>query len=370
MARTHHELRRHGLRLLTAQVVAVTCFIALPLHFSFGAPPADGLAGVLFDGLRGFDKPFNQAPSLHIALAVILWDFYRRFITAFWARVVLHLWTFLICLSVLTTYQHHFIDIPTGALLGLLCAWAWPLSTNQSSMWRVWRLTNNKRHWQLAGYYLLVGFFIAILACAFGGWALWLWWISISLWFVALNYIGFGAHGFKMNDSGRMRWTARVLFAPYRLGAWLNQRFWTRRLPVSHSLIKHLTIGRLPHTHEWHAMGKPTIISLCAELQAPALGTHHCVPCLDLTIPTPKDWQRCAERIDHALNQGQPVHLCCALGFSRSASAALYWLISRGIVTNVDTGLLWLREVYPHTVLNAELLNQLRQHTHDKHDQK
>jgi hypothetical protein len=28
--------------------VAVACFIAWPLHFSFGQPPADGLAGLLF----------------------------------------------------------------------------------------------------------------------------------------------------------------------------------------------------------------------------------------------------------------------------------------------------------------------------------
>jgi hypothetical protein len=26
----------------------------------------------------------------------------------------------------MTTYQHHFIDIPTGFLLGLLCLWLWP----------------------------------------------------------------------------------------------------------------------------------------------------------------------------------------------------------------------------------------------------
>ena len=370
LARTHHELRRHALRLLTAQIVAVTCFILMPLHFSFGAPPATGLAGLLFDGLRGFDKPFNQAPSLHIALAVILWDFYRRLLTSFWTRAVLHIWTWLICFSVLTTYQHHFIDIPTGALLGLLCVWAWPLNVEQPSMWRAWHLTKSQRRWRLGGYYFVAGLGVAVLACVLSGWALWLWWASVSLWIVALNYIGFGVDGFKMNASGRMDWSARILLAPYRLGAWLNQRFWTRRLPVSHEIVERLTIGRLPRTHEWYAKGKPTIISLCAELQVPALGQHHCVPCLDLTVPTLSDWQRSAAQIDHALSQGKSVHVCCALGFSRSVSAVLYWLISRGIVPNMDAGLLWLRDIYPHSVLNAELLNQLRQHTHDLHHHK
>ena len=32
----------------------------------------------MFDALAGFDKPFNQAPSLHIALLVILWELYAR----------------------------------------------------------------------------------------------------------------------------------------------------------------------------------------------------------------------------------------------------------------------------------------------------
>ena len=40
----------------------------------------------------------------------------EKLIDARWARAVLHLWTFAICASVLTTWQHHFIDIPTGVL--------------------------------------------------------------------------------------------------------------------------------------------------------------------------------------------------------------------------------------------------------------
>ncbi|MDQ6684042.1 MAG: phosphatase PAP2 family protein, partial [Pseudomonadota bacterium] len=127
LCRSRHELDRHCLRLLTAQAIAVTCFIVVPLHFSFGRPAAEGVAGSLFTALRGFDQPFNQAPSLHIALACILWDFYRRLIQGRAARLLLHAWTALICASVLTTFQHHFIDIPTGALLGLVCVWAWPL---------------------------------------------------------------------------------------------------------------------------------------------------------------------------------------------------------------------------------------------------
>ena len=81
----------------------------------------------MFDALLGFDQPFNQVPSLHIALAVILWVLYARK-TRGVARALLTLWFVLIGASVLTTYQHHFIDIPTGVALGWLCVWLWPFA--------------------------------------------------------------------------------------------------------------------------------------------------------------------------------------------------------------------------------------------------
>src|SRR5262249_43803461 len=103
------ELDTHARRLLTAQIVAVTCFILFPLRFTFERPQATGVAGALFDVLTSFDKPFNQAPSLHIALLVILWPLYARHVPR-WALWLLHPWFALLFISVLTTYQHPFID--------------------------------------------------------------------------------------------------------------------------------------------------------------------------------------------------------------------------------------------------------------------
>ncbi|TIO39350.1 MAG: serine/threonine protein phosphatase, partial [Mesorhizobium sp.] len=65
-------------RYLTAQIVAVACFILFPLTATFVRPESSGLPGFLFAVLGGFDKPFNQAPSLHIALLVIIWDHGRQ----------------------------------------------------------------------------------------------------------------------------------------------------------------------------------------------------------------------------------------------------------------------------------------------------
>ena len=54
-----------------AQLVCVTIFILFPLRFSFERPETRGLFGAMFDVLMGFDKPFNQMPSLHVALLVM-----------------------------------------------------------------------------------------------------------------------------------------------------------------------------------------------------------------------------------------------------------------------------------------------------------
>ena len=73
LCRRRLELDRHALRLFSAQLIAVTCFLLWPLRFSFERPEIDGVCGWLFDVLLGFDKPFNQAPSLHIVLLIVLW---------------------------------------------------------------------------------------------------------------------------------------------------------------------------------------------------------------------------------------------------------------------------------------------------------
>src|SRR5438067_5813221 len=56
--RDRAEVDRHGLRLLSAQLISVSCFLLLPLHFSFQRPITEGVYGAFFDALTGFDLPF------------------------------------------------------------------------------------------------------------------------------------------------------------------------------------------------------------------------------------------------------------------------------------------------------------------------
>jgi PAP2 superfamily protein len=125
LCRRRAELDNHAKRLLTAQVIAVGCFILFPLRISFARPQMADMFGMLFAPLHMLDMPFNQAPSLHIATTTILVDLYARILPR-WMLPLVAGWSLLVAASVLTTYQHHFIDIPTGVLLGLLCVWLWP----------------------------------------------------------------------------------------------------------------------------------------------------------------------------------------------------------------------------------------------------
>ena len=129
LCRTRRELRAHAARFALATAISVVCFVAFPLRFGPARPAVDGIPGLLFDLLGLVDHPFNQAPSLHISLLVILWACYRRHCPSrrTW---LLHLGFACISMSVLTTWQHHFFDVPTGFAVGVLACRLIPMDVN------------------------------------------------------------------------------------------------------------------------------------------------------------------------------------------------------------------------------------------------
>lgn len=120
VGRDRLELQRHVTRLLLALAIAIVCYAAFPLRFTFERPATEGLIRGLFQVLTAFDLPYNRAPSLHITVLLLLWV---RLVphASGWLRLALDLWFALIGASVLTTYQHHIIDVPAGFVVGALC---------------------------------------------------------------------------------------------------------------------------------------------------------------------------------------------------------------------------------------------------------
>ncbi len=337
------ELDTHGLRLLTAQIIAVTCFILFPLRFTFAQPQTAGVPGFLFDALTSFDKPYNQAPSLHIALLVILWSLYSRHVPR-WSLWLLNAWFLLVAVSVLTTYQHHFIDLPTGVLLGLFSVWLWP-NEGRSPLAHV-AFTHDPTRQRLALRYAIGGFALGSGGFLIGGIALLVLWPAVALLMVAANYAFFGPEGFQKRHDGRMSVAARLLLAPYHVGAWVNSRVWTRSHSGSVAVADGVALGRIPSRSESAAHAT---IDLCAELPGRGLRCY-AFPMLDLVPPDPERLLAAARAIETARQDG-PVLVYCALGYSRSASAVATWLALTGRAASVDDAIARVRAARPRIVL-------------------
>lgn len=355
LPKTRREMDRHALRLLTVQIICVACFLLWPLTISFVRPELTGMFGGMFDVLMGFDKPFNQAPSLHIALLVVLWTRYAVYTPPRW-QPLLHSWFALIAVSVLTTWQHHFIDVPTGALVGFFCLWLWP--TTGATPFAQAQLTTDPQRRRLALYYFLGAALLTALGFVLNGAALWLLWPALSLALVGLNYLLLGAQGFQKLSNGQLSMGALALFAPYLLGAWLNSRLWTRRASQPVQVADDVWLGRLPANAD--ASAAVAWLDMCAELPAAAgAKPYRNFPVLDLSVPSTALCRAAGQALEELRQQG-PVLVFCALGYSRSATAVAAWLLlTKRCATPVEA-LGYLRQARPGVVLTAAHLAALQ----------
>lgn len=346
---TRRELDRHAQRLLAVQLVSIACFLAFPLRFSFDRPVADGFFGALFAALGSFDKPFNQAPSLHIALLIVIWVALAKHSARQW-RWLLHAWMTLIGLSILTTYQHHFIDLPTGLAAGFAVLWALP--DEQKSPLAGLAFTRDRTRRRLALLYATGALLFVALACVGGAW-LWFFWPAIGLTLLALNYAVIGARGFQKSADGSMSIGAQALLLPSTVVAWINSRAWTRRHPQANEVIDGVSIGRIPGAHECARFA--AVVDLSAELprKAPADRRYRSFPVLDLTAPDEEVLRAAATAIEEERLRG-PVLVCCALGYSRSAAAVVAWLLMTHRANTVDAAMEIVRKARPAIVLKRE----------------
>ena len=345
---TRRELDTHARRLLAVQLISVAIFVLAPLRCTFVRPETTGLFGAMLDALLLFDKPFNQAPALHISLLVILWMRYLQHLRGGW-RWLLHGWFALIGVSVLTTYQHHFFDVPTGLWMGWFCVWLFP--DGAKPVYANLQFITDSRRRQLAGRYLAGAAISGAAALFTGGWGLWLLWVAGALLLVSLIYAYLDAYAFQKNADGSLSTASQWLLAPYLIGAWLNARWWNRHTLAANAVTLEVWIGRLPSGSQPLPMGVTTVVDLCAELPYTAAASKYvAVPALDLVPLTPAQLEHAAQSIARAVING-PVLVCCALGYSRSAAAIAAWLITIGRAADATEAVAEIRLARPQIVL-------------------
>ncbi|MDI1310055.1 MAG: phosphatase PAP2/dual specificity phosphatase family protein [Methylotenera sp.] len=363
--RKRSALDRHALRLLLATVISLIGFLLYPLQFSFDVPKADDFNGVLQAILLGFDKPYNQAPSLHISLLIVLWELYAKRLQGY-TRIALHLWFIAIAASVLLVYQHHFIDVWTGALVGVACLYLIP---DQPFSWRWQQPTARMK--QLALRYGLLAVTMtaaAILVCKHSVLlaAIFIW-TSIALLLVSFAYWGFEQQIFQRDSlsvrRGNMRWPAKFLLAPYLLLSWCSYRMYTKRRYLPNKIHGNVWLGAFPRAAvaklgvSWHGVLDLTNEFPASLLKAP-IQKH--LPVLDLTPPKPKTLVRAVRWLERTQQQGD-ILVHCALGLSRSSSVVACWLVWRGHAANVQHAIAMIDATRAGIVLSKEYEANIQQ---------
>lgn len=351
---TKRELAVHVGRLFAASCVCCTCFVLFPLACSSEIPPiSNSFFRWLFEGGGLVSTPYNQAPSLHIALVWLVWLRFRAHIDG-WKRLLADGWFLLIGLSVLTCYQHHFIDIPLGLAAGISISYLLPMRSYTAADG-----TRDSKRWKLGGFYAVGSVCLAISAYFLGGWGWFLLWPAAALLTVGLGYWLWGTAVFQKDEQGRHSVSARVLLLPYRWGAVLSQRYFMRHIPAVSQLTDELYVGRLPYAKE---KSTDCLLDMTAEFDSSAIKCHNkrIFPCLDLLALSPEQLQQSLETLNYLISKGTTT-VCCALGLSRSAAVAAAYLVAAHKVSSVRKAIAYIREKRPQIIFSSIQINYLIQ---------
>lgn len=329
LVKTRDEVQRHALRLGFVIAFSALLFLLIPLHFSLEKPVVEGWTKVIFAGLAA-DLPYNQLPSLHVSLAMVVGYLYFTHLKGFW-RWLSVFWFVLIVLSTLFVFQHHFIDLPTGILAGLFTFYMIPIKGKT----RIPLNFISPKHLHVALYYLVVSIVFTILAFKYD--ALFLsilsGWIAFSMLFIASLY-ALGHNPLTFKKKGKIYWMYWIVFWPYLLGNKLSWRIWKTKVPTMVEIADGVWIGRSLEANDEKHIRKnqiKTIIDLAPEISdysASSTNIHY-KPLLDLAIPNPAIIKEITEIITDVKNKGN-VFVHCKFGLSRSIIISCAWLITQG----------------------------------------
>ncbi len=346
---TRLELRVLALRVLFIVLISVVIFILFPLQYAFPKPTTDGL---LFELLKKVDLPFNQLPSLHISFIFILFDAMKKHLPKILKYFVL-VWFLLIALSTLLVYQHHFIDIPTGTMVGLLAIY---LIREDNPHFLLTRFTT-PRSLKIGIYYFIFSILLMLLTFALSPF---FFWIFLTLFSVSIIY-AFGFNDFIAGKKARATLGHWLIFAPYFIGHHFYWMYYKSQFPLFIEVEKNLYLGRYPTRKEYNMLKENKIqkmINLATEQQLhQSMIDEIRLPYLNQTIQSPKKLHEGVLLIEKYKNKGLFVH--CALGLSCSILLIGAWRLYQG--DKIEVIYHYLKKMQPeciklsHMQINLEL---------------
>ncbi len=322
LAKSRVELQRHALRLGSLIAFSIMLFLLIPLKFGFERPMIEGWTSPIFQGLAA-DLPYNQMPALHVSISLVLAQFYRLHFSGL-IRWLILAWFIAIILSILVVYQHHFIDLPTGIIAGLLAFYFVPLSGKGPVPLNF----VSPKHLYMAFSYLLITTLFTVFAFILHSWICA--WIAVSMLIIASLYL-LGINPRLGKKQGRLGWLSWLLFWPYLLTNHLSLLLWQHKLPAMVPVIKGLWLGRSLKSSEQTLLQHHqinAIIDLTPEVTSHTAEhiDYFYQPLLDLVIPDPVILSDICDTINLAKQQGN-VFIHCKFGLSRSVIVSCAWLM-------------------------------------------
>ncbi|MFT6985929.1 MAG: membrane-associated phospholipid phosphatase [Psychromonas sp.] len=322
LAQTRLEIRVLALRVLFIVVFSVLIFVLFPLQFSFDKPAIESFT-FLFKLLEA-DKPFNQLPSLHVSFSIVFWFSMKDHMPNRLLKIALGCWLMLIVLSTLFVFQHHFIDIPSGFLVGMLAVYLFREGRNEQLLNKFM----TPRHLKMGLYFLALSTVLMILSFTVS--ALFIYFF-LSVFSVSIVY-AFGLNNLLVTADGKVSYLQWLLFGPYFLGSKISWMFYKRSLPLLAKVDDGVYIGRHPSINEYtqiRTLGIKQVINLAMELQLNKTDLiQHRLNFLDQTIQNPVALHQAVLLIESNKSDGIYVH--CALGLSRSVLVVWAWMIFNG----------------------------------------
>ncbi|HEX4343739.1 MAG TPA: phosphatase PAP2/dual specificity phosphatase family protein [Verrucomicrobiae bacterium] len=352
---TRNELRVLTQRITFAILVAGAFFLLVPLHLDGMRPETSGWTAPMFRFLHGFDQTSNLFPSLHIALRTILAVHYARH-TKGVLQAATRIWFSLIGFSTLFIYQHHFVDVAGGFILGAITIYLF----HEEDI-RLPVLPNHR----VGFYYAAVAGLAIAMALIGWPWAGILFWPALACALTAAAYWGIGPSIYRKTN-GQLPWTTRLIFAPCLIGQKLSLRHYRRNCKAWNKITPNLWISSIltkKEAAEAQRQGVTAILDLTAEfsetIRLRALDYKN-IPILDLTAPTQLQLAEAAN-FTHQQTKHGIVCVHCKVGYSRSAVVVGAYLLASGQTTTVEQTVAMLKSARPSIIIRPEAIKALQE---------
>jgi membrane-associated phospholipid phosphatase len=354
-------------RMLFVTIIAGIGFLLFPLKFSLNKPEINSsVLGTPFQFLGIFDSPFNQAPSLHIAYAFIFWSVFRNLKRG---RIFLMIWLILLGISTLTTYQHHLIDILTGAILAHITFIIFPYRKNDFQY----------RNLQVANYYFLFGWIFLTISLLFDQFIiksdsilLWitLWiklWITFMTALIGYHYQKNNIH-FLKDKEGNISVVKTMFYAPYLL---IYRIFWKflrkNRKPIE--IVPNVYISSKPDKKnliDFNVNKNTFVYDLSAEIEETKSlkenTKYRSVPFLDIGSFDIDETRKLLTEITNNYNnlpKGGKILIHCTMGFTRSSVIGI--LVIKNILSlSIEEAVTQMKILNKNAIIHSYVMDFLK----------